>query len=390
VVALVPNADTIIRPDGIKERIELDGDNAVKVPCGKSIAELNDFCAKENRTLISPTLYPLPQVGGAISTGSHGTGLGVRTFADSILEMNIVKHDGTVATVKRGDPDYDAAKVALGTFGIIHSVKLETTPDFPVFTDKIRIPVDAVLEGFDDLITSCQYLEMFWFPFQKEFLVYLMDPCEPPNDERNWLSRQIDKLKVGIQNWGGNWVVPKAARWAPSLTPRLNSLAIRLSENVGVVIEPASKAFHFQEAYPKNFDLSYAVPSEYTRRVWKEAIRLVQDYGTRHQYPVNFALHCRFLGEGSAWLGTNYGRETCVIEVATALGTPHWEEFYHEIEKLWFSVSGARPHWGKVYSTASGLKSRYERMDDFLARREAWDPERIFLNPFLEKEVFQI
>ena len=105
---------------------------------------------------------------------------------------------------------------------------------------------------------------------------------------------------------------------------------------------------------------------------------------------MNLALHCRFLEEGSAWLGTNHGRETCVIEVATAVGTPYWEEFYHEIEDIWFSVDGARPHWGKIYNTGAELKDRYQRMDDFLATRERWDPDRVFLNPFLEKEVFQI
>jgi L-gulonolactone oxidase len=82
---LVPNAETIIRLDGIKDEIKLDGNNAVKVPCGTTIADLNTYLAERNRTLISPTLYPAPQVGGAISTGSHGTGLGLGTFADSIL-----------------------------------------------------------------------------------------------------------------------------------------------------------------------------------------------------------------------------------------------------------------------------------------------------------------
>ena len=355
-----------------------------------TIAALNQWCADNGVTLISPTLFPLPQVGGAISTGSHGTGLGVKTFADSILEMTIVKHDGSLATVRRGDADYDAAKVALGTFGIIYSVKLETTPDFAVFTDKVLIPVDAVLEGFDDLITSCQYLEMFWFPFQKNFWVYLMDPSESRCDKKTWLGRWGDKVRTGIQNVGGGLLAPWVARRAPALTPSLNKMAIRLSDKVGVNVEPASKAFHFQEAYPKNFDLSYAVPSAYACRVWKEAIRLVEDFGAQGQYPVNLALHCRFLGPSSTWLATDYGRETCVIEVATARGTPHWKDFYRQMEKCWFAVPDARPHWGKVYTTARQLKGRYEKMDAFLDRRDVWDPNRVFLNRFLEEKVFQI
>ena len=348
---LVPNTDTIISLERLNRRIKIDPEQGtVELECGMTISALDAWCAENKTTLISPTLFPLPQVGGALSTGSHGTGLGVRTFADSVLEMKIVKHDGSVATVRREDPDYDAAKVALGTFGILYSVKLETTPDFSVFTDKVRIPVGTVLQGFDDLINSCQYLEMFWFPFQKDFWVYLMDPSELDADKQCWFGRQRTRFRTWIQNYGGGVVIPVVARYAPALTPFLNSLAIRFSDDVGVAIEPASKAFHFQEAYPENFDLSYAVPSQYTRPAWEAAIQLVEEFRAHGKYPVNLALHCRFVEAGTAWLGTNYGRETCVIEVATAKGTPNWEEFYHEIEKIWFSFPDARPHWGKVYS----------------------------------------
>ena len=122
----------------------------------------------------------------------------------------------------------------------------------------------------------------------------------------------------------------------------------------------------------------------------REAIRLVHQFGAQGLYPVNLALHCRFLGASSTWLATDYGRQTCVIEVATAKGTPHWQDFYRRMEECWFAIPKARPHWGKVYTTARQLKDRYERMDDFLARRQAWDPDRVFLNDFLENKVFQL
>ena len=36
------------------------------------------------------------------------------------------------------------------------------------------------------------------------------------------------------------------------------------------------------------------------------------------------------------------------------------------------------------------LFARYPRMNDFLNVRQAFDPDRVFLNPFLENEVFQL
>jgi len=47
---------------------------------------------------------------------------------------------------------------------------------------------------------------------------------------------------------------------------------------------------------------------------------------------------------------------------------------------------GGRPHWGKMHSLdAAMLRSRYPRFDDFLAVRDALDPERRFGNAYLER-----
>jgi xylitol oxidase len=46
----------------------------------------------------------------------------------------------------------------------------------------------------------------------------------------------------------------------------------------------------------------------------------------------------------------------------------------------------ARPHWGKVFTLdASEVRSRYPRWQDFTALAGAYDPERRFVNPYLER-----
>jgi len=50
-----------------------------------------------------------------------------------------------------------------------------------------------------------------------------------------------------------------------------------------------------------------------------------------------------------------------------------------------------RPHWGKLYWDAKTLHAAYgDDMDRFLEIRERWDPDRLFLNDFLERDVFQL
>ncbi|MBV9098524.1 MAG: FAD-linked oxidoreductase, partial [Frankiaceae bacterium] len=44
-----------------------------------------------------------------------------------------------------------------------------------------------------------------------------------------------------------------------------------------------------------------------------------------------------------------------------------------------------RPHWGKMhYRTAADLRPAYPRFDEFLAVRDAVDPDRVFGNAYLE------
>jgi len=388
---LIPNPGTIVRMERLDKLIELDKEKkTVEIEVGMSVEDLTAICARAGLALISPTLFPYPQIGGALATGSHGTGFGVSTLADSVIEMKIVKRDGSIETVDDTSADFAAAKVALGSLGIIYSVKLQLVEDYRIFTDKVLVPVEAVLDGFEDLLTTAQYLEMFWFPFQKQFWVYLMDETDSSPDAKTWFGDLRQRVSTWVQDTGGNVLTPWIARYLPRLTPFLNKMAIRMSDQVGPTISCASEAFHFQKAYPKNWDMSYSVPAEYTRRAWSEAIGLVEEFGNQGLYPVNLALHCRFTAASTTWLAADHGRETCFIEVATAKGTPHWHEFYRQMEDRWFAIPGSRPHWAKVYDTARQIKGRYERMDDFLAVREKWDPDRVFLNDFLENEIFQL
>lgn len=389
---LVENPDTIVRMHRLDREIEDGGaPGTIHVECGMTIAKLDELARGRGHTLISPTMFPRPSVGGVIATCSHGTGFHVGSFADQVVEMTIVRADGSLDTVRRGDRDYPAAQVALGSLGIVYSARIELVPQFNVFVDKRHVPVRYVLEEFDDLLRSCRFLEILWFPFQSKMWLYLMDPTpsqpDPPSRWKRWLTA----VSTWVQVTAGRRLLPWVARHTPSLTPVLNWAASRLVNKAGVSVQTASQAFHFLKAYPKAFDISYAVRADRAAQAWRAAIELVEEYARADLYPVNLALHCRFTAPGQAWLGPDQLRPTCWIEVATARHTPHWEEFFREVEERWLALDDeARPHWGKLYWSARELAGRYPRMQEFLDVRQRWDPQRVFLNRFLEEEVFQL
>ena len=141
-----------------------------------------DRLVRNKFTLHSPTLFPRPTVGGVVATGSHGTDFRSGNFTDHILEMKIVRPDGTLQTLERGHRDFRAAQVALGALGVVYSVKIELERQFNVYLDKRLIPLPYVLEEFDDLQKSCEFLELMSFPFSGSACVYSMDrTCSLPD-----------------------------------------------------------------------------------------------------------------------------------------------------------------------------------------------------------------
>jgi len=387
---LVTNeGEVIVRMSRLTRLIRYDeAARTVEVECGMTIKELTRHVAAEGMTVLSPTLFPNPTVGGAIATGSHGMGFGSGCFSDQVVEMTIVRADGSAKTIDVSDGDFRAAQVALGSFGILYSVVLRLVPEFSLYVEKRFVPVQYVLEEFEDLLATYEFVEIFWVPLQDRMWLYLMNTTTSPADARPWWKRIARRFNVLLKTWFASAFIPWLASHAHRATPILNRIASRVMLSEGASVERASDAFHHQKAYAYAWDLSYALPASDASAAWRAAIDLVHEFARARRYPVNFAMHCRFTGKSEAWLAANHDRDTLFIEAATARGTPNWRVFFEELERRWAGFDRARPHWGKLFWRRAGIADQYARMNDFLAARERWDPARVFLNDFLEREVF--
>ncbi len=387
----VSERDTIIKTTKLNRLIAIDErDCTVTVECGMTIDDLTQRTARKGLTLFTPTIYPYPTIGGMVAVGAHGTDINTGNFSDQICEMTFILPDGSERTISEQDADFHAAQIALGALGIMYSVKLRVEPDFPVYVDERQVPVRYVLEELDDLIHSYDFAEVFWYPLQDYMWLFLMHPSRSPADQTTWLSRKLAELQDRFELVIGEVALPRIVRRAPGLTPALTWAASSLGREVNQSVLLASQAFHFQKTYVKNWDLAYAVPSQAGTRAWQDAITLVEEYARAGRYPCNLAVHCRFTGASQAWLAPNYKTESCIIEAVTALETQDYKGFFDELEDRWLSIPGARPHWAKVFGRPLEIAARYPKMKDFLDVRQKWDPDRVFLNRFLEEKIFQL
>ena len=110
---------------------------------------------------------------GALSTGTHGTGARLGGLATQVEALELVLADGSVVTCSASSrPElFAAARVGLGALGVISTVTLRCVPSFMLLADERPLPVDEVLEQFDELAAANDHFEFYWFPYGRQALV---------------------------------------------------------------------------------------------------------------------------------------------------------------------------------------------------------------------------
>jgi len=353
-----------------------------------TIKELNRIVTSKGLTLISPTLFPKPTVGGVIATACHGTSRDAGNFSDDIIEMTVINRHGVPEKIDRSHPDFHAYQVSLGSLGVVYSVRLKLATQYNVRTEVRRFKVERVLAEFEDLRASNDFLEIFWWPFQDTMSVYCMNKTQAFPDKVSWLTRLYRRISERLQKAAVSHWLPWIAGHMPNLTPIMSTISQKIGATEGVRIQTASDAFHFQKVYPKCWDMSYAFPVDEAAHAWQTGIDLVNHYRDAGLYPVNLALHGRFTAGSEGWLAPDYQRQTGYVEAVTIEHTPNWKPFFQELEQRWLAIDGARPHWCKLYFDYAAIPGRYKHMERFREIRDRVDPDRIFSNAFLNDHIF--
>src|SRR5262249_48308320 len=99
---------------------------------------------------------------GACATGTHGSGSGNGCLASAVVEATLIGPDGSLRTVREGDPDFDGSIVALGLAGVVTSLRLRVLPSYQirqfVYDD---LPFDALVANFDEVMDAAYSVSAF-------------------------------------------------------------------------------------------------------------------------------------------------------------------------------------------------------------------------------------
>jgi len=322
---------------------------------------------------------------GALSTGTHGTGARLGGLATQVEALELVLADGSVATCSASSrPElFNAARVGLGALGVISTVTLRCVPPFTLLADERPVPVDEVLERFDELAAANDHFEFYWFPYGRKALVKRNNrldgrdraagtPVPPalPAWRRFWEFEVMENAGFGA--------LCRLGRASPRLIPALNrfsssALSTRTYTDASYRVFVTPRRVRFAES-------EYAVPRESVGHVIAELRRAVP----RLADPVMFPVEVRVAAADDIWLSTGYGRESAYVAIHQYTGLP-FQAYFDRFESIVAEVGG-RPHWGKLHSLDAGrLRPLYPRFDEFRRVRATVDPEDRFGNAYLAR-----
>jgi FAD-linked oxidoreductase len=367
----------LLQLDRMAGLVSVDLDAAtVTVEAGMPIARLNATLSEHGLGLTNMGDIDVQTVSGAISTGTHGTGRNSGSIGMQVAGLELVLADGSVVTCSRTErPDlFEVARIGLGSLGVVTAVTFQAEKAFALNADERPMPLDEVLEGFEELVAANEHFEFYWFPHTRLALTKRNNRATelaPLSRRKAWVDDEL--LSNGLFR-----ATSELCKLMPRITPGVNRIASR-----------ALTARTYTDVAPHVFtsprrvrfcEMEYAIPRADLPAVFAELATLPERIGEHISFPVE----CRVAPADDIPLSTASGRDSAYIAVHVFRGTS-FDRYFGAVEAL-MSTVGGRPHWGKLHNlTADTLRERYPRFEDFTAVRRQVDPDGVFRNAYLDR-----
>ncbi|MFS0751681.1 D-arabinono-1,4-lactone oxidase [Oceanobacillus sp. 1P07AA] len=314
-------------------------------------------------------------IAGAISTGTHGTGIKFGSISTQVKEITFVTAGGKLLTLNEENNQeiFKASLVSLGMFGIIIEVKIRVVPS-PVYryiSDHVYYP--NLLKNLETYIQDNQHFEFFMFPYADQIQTKTMNPTN--SSPKSTKLHQWNNLIV--ENY-----MFQAVSHLCLITPGLSRSVSRLSSKLvsKSTIDAKSYKLFATPRIVRFVEMEYGIPLKH----FKEAIQEIRETIVKNQYTVHFPIECRIVKHDDIWLSPSYMRDSAYIAFHVYKGM-EYRTYFRDMEAIMKKYNG-RPHWGKMHQQETkDLRKMYPKWDRFIQIRQQIDPEKMFVNRYLDE-----
>lgn len=341
----------------------------VRVGAGIRYGELGQQLERAGFALHNMASLPHISVGGAVSTATHGSGLGNGNLATAVRGIELVTADGEVRRMSRlKDPETFAGSVVhLGAAGVVTHLTLAVEPSYRM--------TQTVYEGLA-------------FGEMERHLGEIMSAGYSVSLFTDWQEGRAGQVWIKQRVSGDSVAAPAPTFFGATLADRpvhpLPEQPTAACTEQGTRPGPwCERLPHFRLDFTPSFgeelQSEYFVPFE---RGY-EAIRAVETLRDRIT-PLLFVTELRAIAADDLWLSPQFGQATLAVHFTWKPMGDAVVDLLPQIEAR-LAPFGARPHWGKVF-TMSGdqIRPLYPRMKDFMGMANQLDPGGKFRNDYLD------
>lgn len=356
---------------GLPPVIEVnDTRDAVRVSGALRYGDVAPVLDAQGLALANLASLPHISIVGAVATGTHGSGDRTGSLASAVRALTLLTADGDVRTVARGDADFDGAVVSLGALGAVLDVTLDVQPSVPYAQHVFEHPRwDAVLEDLGAVTGAGTSVSIFstWQRTDAADQVWVKQAL--PDAAREAREAVMARLSAVAATHRRHPILSESAEAATEQGgvpgpwfPRLPHFRMDFTPSAGAEIQ--------SEYLVPRADAIAAI----------EAVRAMAD----RIAPLLLVNEIRTVQSDDLWLSSSYGTDVVALHFTWRPDGPAVRALLPRLEAA--LPASARPHWGKVFTLAGDeVRARYPRWSEFAALRDRLDPERTFVNEYLER-----
>ncbi|MBO0600177.1 FAD-binding protein [Sporosarcina sp. E16_3] len=320
-------------------------------------------------------------IAGAVSTGTHGTGIALGSLSSQVVAWTKVDGKGDIQHHRRSQDDLSKAlSLSLGMLGVLLDVTIKTIPLYSLQMMSYRSTVGEALAEWSSGIYDNRHIEWFYFPGTDT--VQVKKTNITPIHKQTLQSKTVEFMKNGLIENAGFKVISELCRVKPSMSRMLTTISAKSVPN-------GSKRGMYYEVFPsprlvKFTETEYAIPLH----TFETCIEEVHDFLRAHPFYVHFPIECRVTAGENAFLSPTQGEETVFLAFHMYKGMDA-EPYFKWVHKLMEKYNG-RPHFGKVNDlTNEKMRKLYPNLQRFMEIRQQYDPNRVFMTNYLQS-IFRI
>lgn len=372
---LVPTTETLLsmaRFRGIKHINQETKE--VTVGAGTRLASLGEELWENNLAMINLPDINTQALAGAIATSTHGTGQKFGSLSSFVTGLTLVTANGEVmkCSATENKDVFDAARCNIGSLGIITDITMQMRDAYYLKERSEMVPIDEAFERMEKLRLDKRHFEAYGLPHSNHVQIIEFDEVTKEMAESVHQEERDNSAEGSLRT------LSDVIDMMPFLRGTLMKIAPRTvadEERYG----PSHKVFGNARDLRFN-EMEYTVPAEDGLACFREVLNTIKDKNLDIIFPIEY----RYIGEDDIWLSQFYQRPGAAISVHNFHDKPYMT-YFAEMEAIFDRYQG-RPHWGKVHTkTGQEFAALYPQWQAFTEVRQRLDPNRRFINEYLEK-----